>query len=214
MQQDILVIPEQRSGSFYLRLQHVSFYRDLTCLKNIFSKEDFAHFLDLHEKSHATPKKVLPQLKLLQAKYPNLPELYNLLSYVYLRLKKIKLADQYIVKAYENCPGHLLSQINYADYCLRINAHKKIPEIFKNSYDLKELYPSRSSFHITEFRGFMVMMGLYHLKIKDKEKASCYHYLAKKVDSTHPSVLFLQKKLYRISLLKKILNTLKNKQNF
>jgi len=205
VQQDILVIPEQRSGSFYLSLQHVSFYKDLTCLKKTLSQEDLIHFLDLYEKSHKTPKNVLPFLQLLKTKYPRTPEIYNLLSYVYLRLKKIKLADQHILEAYKHCQNNLLTQINYADYCLRKNKPEKIPEIFKNLYDLKKLYPSRSSFHVTEFRSFMVVMSLYHLKIQDREKALCYHYLAKKIDGNHPSVLFLQKKLYKSSLVKNLL---------
>lgn len=209
MRRDILVIPEQRCGFFYLHSQLVSFYRDLTSLKSILSKEDLSHFLKLHEQAQNAPKKALPSLKLLHDKYPQLPEIYNLLSYVYVRLHKLKLADKFTLEAYKNCPDHLLTKINYADYCLRKKRLKEVSEVFKNCYDLKELYPSRSTFHVTEFRGFMVVMGLYHLKLNERNKALCYHYLAQSVDPKHSSVLFLQKKLCKKSFFEKIFSVFK-----
>ena len=45
---------------------------------------------------------------------------------------------------------------------------------------------------MSEFRGFMLLMGHYHLAIKEREIAECYHYLAHKVDPRHPGTKRLQ----------------------
>ncbi|MBM3191980.1 MAG: hypothetical protein FJZ63_04950 [Chlamydiae bacterium] len=203
MSQELLFIPAQSCGSFRLKKQSISFCKDSTHLQKHLSPKDFSLFLDLHEKSSHQPKKTRPLLERLIVQYPTLPELYNLLAFVYIKLKKIKKADLTLVAAYKTCPDDLLTKINYADYCLR---HRKIHEvlpIFNGHKDLRDLYPSKNTFHFTEFRGFMVVMSYFHLELKDKEKALQYLYLAQKVAPKHPSVVLLQKKLYKTPFLKK-----------
>ena len=204
MSQELLVIPAQSCGSFHLKEQSISFYKDSAYLQKHLSPQDFYLFLDLYEKSSCQPKKARPLLEKLLIQHPTLPELYNLLAFVYIRLKKIKKADLTLITAYKTCPDDLLTKINYADYCLRRRKIHEVLSIFDGHKDLRDLYPSKNTFHLAEFRGFMVVMGHLHLELKDKEKALQYLYLAKKVAPKHPSVLFLQKKLYKTPFLKKL----------
>lgn len=211
--QELLLIPEQRCGLFQLKAQHVSFKEDTSHLKKKLSKIDYELFLDLYTKSHTSSKKTLKPLEELQSLYPKVPEIYNLLSFVYLRLRKIKKAERLILKAYEECPDNLFVKINYADQCLRKKQFKKVPEIFNNAWDLTLLYPSRKTFHVSEFRGFMTLMGFYHLGINDRDSAICYHYLARRVDSCHPAVRLLGRKIYYTPIFKRIINLFKFKKH-
>lgn len=129
-------------------------------------------------------------------KLPPTPERLNLECYLYLKQKKsLSFVDKLIEKAYATYPGHLSIQVNYADLCLRLHKENKIPSIF-SSFDLSLLFPSKTTFTVSEFRGFMVVMGLYHLKVKDSLKAELYYTLAVKADPLHPSISSLERRLF------------------
>lgn len=207
----LIYIPEQKSGSFSLKPQHVSFSHDLSFLKKNLKEKEFEQFLSLYNKAQNSPKECLKQLEELSSLHPNVGQIYNLLTFVYLKLKKIRKAEKTIIRAFEMDPGNLFSKINYADYCLRKKKAHLVPKIFSGAKDLRDLYPSRQTFHISEFRGFITVMGFYHLSIKSKEEAICYHYLAHKVAPSHPSTLLLGKKIYHQNLFLKLLKIIKNK---
>ncbi|MCK4935031.1 MAG: hypothetical protein KAR79_05540 [Simkaniaceae bacterium] len=203
---DTLHIPFQKTPHFELSPHVVTWKKDQNRLKKQFLPSDFEAFLVLYELSQKKPKKAKKDLELLKKRCDAVPELLNLLGFVYARCKKIKLADKLIIENFQKNPDNLLARINYADYCLRKKKLQKIPELFSETFDLTKLYPERKYFHISEFRGFMVMMGLYHLQIKKRETAICFHYLARAVDPHNPSTTCLGKKLYPTSFLKNFFN--------
>lgn len=164
-------------------------------------------FEDLHVNIQEDPQKHLDVLIEFYKQHPDIPEIANLLTFAYLRLKKRKEAETLIEKSYFAHPNYLIARINYADQALRLKKKELIPKIFEGCFDLHRLYPKRETFHYAEFRGFMTLMGFYHLEIGRKEKAEEYYQLAFQVDPLHPSVAALEKKLSKISLLKKIFLT-------
>lgn len=166
-------------------------------------KESLAprEFDDLYVKVQEDPLKHIDALEAFVKKHPEFPQGVNLLAFAYLRLKRKKEAEQLIEKTYRDHPNYLIAQINYADQLLRKGRKERIPEIFGGNLDL----PDREKFHYAEFRGFMVLMGFYHLEIGQKEKAEEYYELAFQVDPLHPSVGALEKKLLKKSLVSKIL---------
>ena len=209
-QKDILFIPEQKTDKFYMSPLHVTFKQELKSLKDVLSKEDLKTFLELHQKVNTKPKVCIKDINALLKKYPKTPEIYNLLSYAYIRTRKIKKAENITKMAYEAIPDNLFVKINYADQCLRKKKPQEIEEIFKQQTDLKKLYPSRTAFHVSEFVGFMNVMGFYHLAIKKRDEAICYHYFSHKLDAQNTSTRFLGKKLYKITLLKKFISRFKS----
>lgn len=90
-------------------------------------------------------------------------------------------------------PSYLYAKINYADQCLRHKKIQEIPDIFNHKRDLLELYPDRFAFHYSEFRGFMICMGFYHLACKDRDYADKHRLAAEEVDPLHPGVIALKK---------------------
>jgi tetratricopeptide (TPR) repeat protein len=163
---------------------------------------------DLHVQIQENPEKSIDALVELYRRQPQVPEIANLLTYGYLRLKKRAESEALIEKTYHDFPNYLIAKINFADQCLRLNKIDQIPKIFGNVFELNALYPDQKKFHFAEFRGFQVVMGFYYCETNQKEKAEECYQLAFQVDPLHPSVSALEQRLSKTSFLKKCLHTL------
>jgi tetratricopeptide (TPR) repeat protein len=170
-------------------------------------KKEREQLEELHVKIQEEPQKQLAALIQFCEKHPAIPEAANLLAFAYLKLKKGKEAEEWIEKTYHNHPHYLIARINYADQALRLKKPERIAAIFNGCFDLHQLYPEREVFHYAEFRGFMTVMGFYHLQIGKREKAEEYYQMAFQVDPLHPSVAALEKALTKRSWLKRIFSS-------
>ncbi len=166
--------------------------------------EDRQEYDRLYAQALKSPKETRPAIEEFRKKHPELPEMENLLAVCHLYLREIDQVEKLIEESYRKFPNYLFARINYADQCLRKKKTGSIPEIFNHTFELSNLYPEKSFFHVSEFRGFMVLMGLYHLSIKEKKTAERYYSLAREADPQHPSVRALQKKLFHVPLVKRI----------
>lgn len=176
--------------------------------KEHLAQADKKLFEELYVLVQEDPQKHIEPLISFYKLHSDVPEIANLLAYAYLRLKKKKEAEALIEKTYRDHPDYLIARINYADQCLRQENHERVPEIFNQTFELKALYPNKESFHYAEFRGFQIVMGFYYLAIGEKAKAEDCYQLAFQVDPLHPSVIALEHRLSKTSLLKKCLHTL------
>lgn len=207
-----ITIPEQNTPHFTMKRIIVTIDRDLTLLKKTLSKSDIDRFLTLHQLAQEFPKKALKEVEFLLKDYPHHPEILNLLTYLWIAKRKMRRAHELIEENYIQNPDYLLGKINYADYCIRKGQLDKVLEIFGPKLDLRQIDPSRTIFHLSEYRGFMVTMAFYHLALKKKEAAEGFFYLAYSVDSSHPSVQLLKRKLYKKPFYKKILSFNRSKR--
>ena len=205
---EILYIPKQKWVDFSFPAHTLTWAQDLEPLKQSLLPEDVPLFLSIYEKALGSPKKAKKEGELFLEKYPVHPVVLNLLSFIYISLKKVKKAKKLIECNYELNPENIFAKINYAHHCLDKKKFEKIPEIFQGKFSLQDLYPERKTFHISEFRGFVLLMGYYFLSIDKRALAIHYHYLAKRLDKNHPSTLLLQKKIYYIPIHKKIVSAL------
>ncbi len=172
-------------------------------LKKHLSAQDQKRFQDLLHEAQIYPQKVYREVIAWQKTAPMIPELDNLLTYLHLQHKQTKLAEALIKESYENYPDYLFAKINYADQALRKNNHAEIPRIFP-SFSLQEIIKTRKHFHVSEFRGFMVLISRYYLKMKEKDLAKSYYQKAYLADPTHPSVVLLEKQLFAPNFLKRL----------
>lgn len=159
-----------------------------------FSAEDKKTYLNLLESVDSSPKEVYENLQTLLTSYPDNPKLLSLYSYVCFQLKKYLKGNRAIKANYQKNPDNLFAKINYGNLLVRKNRKRAFKKLFK-SHDLTKLYPEKASFHVSEYRGFMTMMGFYSILIGARKDAICYHHLAKIADPNHPSVVCLGKKL-------------------
>ncbi|HSX12146.1 MAG TPA: hypothetical protein VLF61_01490 [Rhabdochlamydiaceae bacterium] len=158
------------------------------------SPADLKTYVALLEQAQFYPHRVFEEVKTFQEKHPDLPEAANLLIYLYIQKKELVKAEKLTQENYEKFPDYLFARINYADQCLRKKQWDQIPKIFP-SFHLRELYPEKKLFHFSEFRGFMVTMGLYYLALKNRAAAKEYLDHARLADPDHSSVKLLEKKL-------------------
>ena len=160
-------------------------------------QEAVTRFEELYIKVQQKPRKNIKSLRQFHEEFPCVPEITNLLTYAYLQVKKQKKAEQLVESSWKAHPEHFSSRINYADQVIRLGKKESIPLIFGEQLDLHALYPDKKSFHYSEFRGFMVVMGFYYLESREREKAEECYLLAFQVDPLHPSVAALEKKIFK-----------------
>lgn len=177
-------------------------------LESKLSKKDFQRYLELLQEIQKNPKKTYVPVKEFCLKHQNIPEVTNLLTYAHVHNKRIAEGEKLIETTWEKYPHYFIGKINYADLCLRRKQVEKIPTLF-SSFILAELFPEKKSFHIAEFRSFMVLMGFYHQAIGKKNEAVEYLRAAQEIEPNHRSVLFLEKKLFPKSLLRCFLRMLR-----
>ncbi|MCH9634543.1 MAG: hypothetical protein S4CHLAM7_12960 [Chlamydiae bacterium] len=194
-------IPQHKFESLTFPPYDITYDRLTNQLSKVFSPSDLREYLNLYELAQKKPKEAKKPVEELLDKSNHLSEVYNLLGYIYVQLKKIRKAESLIQKNYEHNPENLFAKINYADQCLRRGKTSKIPEIFKQQNHLSSLYPDRKTFHYSEVLGFSTLMGFYYLKTGDREKAKDYCIYAKMIDPEDITVQYLTKKLYQKSFL-------------
>lgn len=200
-----LFIPEQKTPHFTLPSHTITWKQDLSHLEKSFSKKDLKTFLDLYALAGENPRKAKKQVEAFKDKHPDHPEVLNLLTHIFLARRKIRKGDRLIEENYAKNPDCLFAKINFADLCLRRKKPQMVLKIFNNKLNLRDLYPNKKMFHISEFRGFIVLMGFYHISIRNRKAAEGYHYLVARIDPNHPGTKILAKKLYYNPFYKRLI---------
>ena len=79
-----------------------------------------------------------------------------------------------------------------------------MPGIFAHTFDLKQLYPHRTRFHISEFTGFAWAMCRYFCAIGERETAALYYQMLKHVALRHPITKHAKRPLALITTVHKV----------
>ena len=132
------------------------------------------------------PTQAIPELERLIATYPQVPTFYNYLSIAYLQSGDQEKTEACVRETYRRHPQYLFAKVNYANLCLQQRENGKIPGIFDQTFDLKQLYPHRKRFHVSEFTGFAWVMCRYFCAIGERETAALYYQMLKQVAPRHP----------------------------
>ena len=141
---------------------------------------------DLYELAQHDPMQAIPELERLIATYPHVPAFTHYLSIAYLAAGDQEQATAMVREAYRRHPQYLFAKVNYANLCLQQGEIEKVPSIFDHACDLKQLYPHRTRFHLSEFTGFAWVMCRYLCAIGERETAALYYQMLKHVAPRHP----------------------------
>jgi tetratricopeptide (TPR) repeat protein len=141
---------------------------------------------DLYELAQHDPEQAIPELERLVTTYPHIPTFFNHLSIAYLAAGDQEQATALVREAYRRHPQYLFARVNYANLCLQHGEIEKVPGIFDHACDLKQLYPHRTRFHVSEFTGFAWVMCRYFCAIGEREIAVLYYQMLKHVAPRHP----------------------------
>src|SRR2546426_5927836 len=151
---------------------------------------------DLYELAQHDPTQAIPELERLVTTYPHVPTFFNYLSIAYLAAGDQEKATACVRDAYRRHPQYLFAKVNYANLCLQQREIGKIPGIFDQTFDLKQLYPHRKRFHVSEFTGFAWVMCRYFCAIGERETAALYYQMLKQVAPRHPMTRHAKRALY------------------
>jgi len=141
-------------------------------------------------------KELIPKLIDYIEKYPNVPLLYNYLSAAYSAMGDLDNLESTVLENLKRHPDYLFAKLNYADVCLQKGEPEKIPGIFDHKFDLKLLYPNRSTFHISELAGFTGIICKYYIAVGDREAAELLFKNLKQIAPKHPATKDVKKVLY------------------
>lgn len=172
-------------------------------LKERLQDAGLKEYIKLLEEVQKQPRKVYQNIKDFSAKYSDVPEVINLLTFAHIQNHRIALAEQLIEDTHRKYPDYFFAKVNYADQCIR---RKKLDEVVKifPSFDLQVLSPGKDAYHTSEFRGFLILMAYYYRARKEIDRAIPYLNKAKEIEPNHPSVIYLEKKLFRKSLFRRL----------
>jgi hypothetical protein len=151
---------------------------------------------ELYELALHHPTQAIPELERLVTAYPHIPTLANYLSVAYLYSGDMEKTDACVREAYRRHPQYLFAKVNYANLCLQKGEIGKVPGIFDHACDLKQLYPHRKRFHVSEFTGFAWVMCRYFCAIGERDTAALYYQMLKQVTPRHPMTKHAKRALY------------------
>jgi len=166
------------------------------------------YLTELHDVVLSNPQRAIEPLEQLKREYPDIPRIYNYLMIAYMKTGHTKKADAVIIENYQKHPDYLFARTNYAEYCLRHDNLDEIYKIFDSKFDLKLLYPHRNDFHISEVTGFYGIIGIFFLRIGERESAENLYKMLKRLDPDHSATKILGRELGKEFVLSKIKNLL------
>lgn len=134
--------------------------------------DDETHSLQkLYYGCREQPGEYMETLRRFIIKYPDIPVLRNYLYCAYRTLGKYRLANQVLFETLERFPNYLFGLIEVGMISLRRGESEKALEVLGGRKTLKELYPTRNIFHISEVIAFGYFMACYYLEVKEPSQA-------------------------------------------
>lgn len=96
----------------------------------------------------------ISQIEEFLKEYPHLPKPYNFLASLYMNNGENEKGEAVIKEMYAKFPRYLFAKIAYAKLCMASSHIHEFEKIFEGKYNLKQLYPDRDEFHISELIAF------------------------------------------------------------
>ncbi len=131
--------------------------------------------------TNESPAEAIPELVALIERHPDVPVFYNYLASAYQGVGDDERADEVIAENYRRNPDYLFARVNHAEICLRDGDVEGAAEALGGARDLRDLYPHRTRFHVSEVVGFTYSIGRYHMETGNWEAAEACHLLLHRV---------------------------------
>ena len=124
-------------------------------------------------------------LKSLIKQFPDYPVLKNYLSIAYENSEQDDLFGEINLQIVEQHPDYLFGKLNLATRYLLNDNLKDSLKIIGETLSLKDLYPERNLFHVSEILGYLRFTVLYNLKIGEIEEAKAIFEEMKSIEPDH-----------------------------
>jgi hypothetical protein len=143
-------------------------------------------FESLHYSAAKGGEKIIKRLLGLIEKYPHVPHLKNYLMIAYANTgddKKAAEVNHWLIREH---PDYLFGKLNLAAEYFLEEEYDKIPEVLGKLLEIKDLYPERKCFHISELTGFYKLAIMYFSVIGNMEAAESRYEILEKLAPDHP----------------------------
>ena len=149
--------------------------------------DSLKHHLEKIYRELENPKaKTIDKIQKLIKQYPRNIQLRNYLSSTYALLgntEKARAVNDSILKKH---PDYLFAKINKASQYAEDGQFEKMKELLGKGFDLKQLYPDRDTFHVSEFMSMQNMAVKYFANTDDFEQAEKRLAIMRDVDEDSP----------------------------
>ena len=142
--------------------------------------ELFTQMEDLYLMAAKGGSKNIRKLISVIEEYPQVPQLKNYLSVAYMNssnLAKAKEVNNWIVRE------HLAYDYYYK------KQYDKIPEVVGSLMEIKDLYPERNCFHLSEITGFNRLAVMYFCAVGNMEAAESRYKIMEELAADHPDTI-------------------------
>jgi hypothetical protein len=107
-------------------------------------------------------RSAIRELEALVDRHPQAPVFYNFLNVAYSRAGEEERRRTIIARCRAALPDYLFGMISQAELLLEGEDYEAFRELWGGRFDLRELYPDRTRFHVSEVAGFYGIIGIYH----------------------------------------------------
>lgn len=159
---------------------------------------------ELYVMSKASPKKAIKKLRIAIRRYPQVPEFFNYLYIATNLAYGLEESHKVTLEALKRFPDYFFAKLGLAEYYIYKGDLEKIPAIFDNKFDLKQLLPGREVFHISEVTGFLSVLILYYTRLNNFGAAEKYFSQLESVDPENPVLEELEEVVFEMRLEAKI----------
>lgn len=112
------------------------------------------------------------ELQHLIETYPFAPVFYNYLAIAYSRRGMHELADQTVDRVLQRVPDYLFARLNRAEHLLWDGDDAEILSLLGPTLELRDLFPGRTRYHVSEFAGYYGVVGLFELRRGNRSRAA------------------------------------------
>jgi tetratricopeptide (TPR) repeat protein len=155
---------------------------------------------DLFHQVHEDPAGAIPQLEKLLERFPECGTLMNWLATAYGHTHQQEKAEQISERNFQLHPDYLFARVNRAALLLEQSKTDEAAEVMENKWDLKQLYPSRDVFHMSEFLALSHVAVMYHTQIGQLEMACSITESMEEIDPDHSTTEAARAMVARASL--------------
>ncbi len=104
------------------------------------------------------------QLKMLKQRYPQYPQIFNMLSAAYMEKEDYERAYQVNQDAFRLFPDYIFSRVNMMQEFINKDDLEKAAAIFDPASTIDQVFPKRKRVHNDEYIGFQKTRALYYAK--------------------------------------------------
>lgn len=126
---------------------------------------------DLYFDIHKGRESVIPLILKLIERFPKNPQLKNCLSIAYNNIGEIEKSEEVNRWVFKEHPDYLFGRLNIAAAYFHRDELDKIPHLLGENIELKEIYPHRDLYHVSEFTSLSKFAIQYFFELGNIKEA-------------------------------------------